>query len=65
MDHNVLSCFMAILRAGTLRNTDPSFTGGESGAQRSGNFAPDYHAGMVLGVTRVSSPVLSMTGKQK
>lgn len=64
-DHKVLSCFMAILRAGTLRNTDPSFTGGESRAQRSGYLATDYHAGMVLGVTKASSPVMPMTGKQK
>lgn len=65
MDHKVLSCFMAILRAVTLRNTDPLFTGGKNEAQRSGNFAPDYHAGMALGVTRASSPVMPMTGKQK
>lgn len=49
MDHKVLSCFMAILRAGTLRNLDSSFhiTGGKSRAHRS---APDYHAGMELGL---------------
>lgn len=51
MDHKVLSCFMATLRAGTLRNMDPSFhiTGGESWAQRSGNLAPDYNAEIELG----------------
>lgn len=67
MDHKVLSCFIATLRAGTLRNMDPSFhiTGGESWAQRSGNLAPDYNAEIELGVTRASSPVLPMTGKQK
>jgi len=55
---------MKMLRAGILRIMDSSSLsiGGLPGAQGSGHFATDYHAGMELGLTRMSSPVLPVEG---